>query len=165
MDNIDRSGTAATPSHLLPPEAYTAAVGEFAAHLDLDAEKLIQGHRFECNGVGFSLNHFGQLDPQAATVFMDMGQVAAGSEAVVFRGLLERNALSVASRDGYYGVLPESNTVVYCVRVPLDGDTRGADAIALVVGSLAEGVNKIQALTAQLLAEISAQEKAEPAGA
>ncbi|MES2974774.1 MAG: hypothetical protein V4757_14250 [Pseudomonadota bacterium] len=165
MDDANQNDAGGIPAHMQPPEAFTAAVEEFAAHLGLDAQKLVQGHRFECNGVGFSLNHFGQLDPHAATVFMDMGQVAKGSEAVVFRGLLERNALSVASRDGYYGVLPESNTVVYCIRVPLDGDARGADAIALVVGSLADGINRLQELTKKLLEEISGQAKAQPAGA
>lgn len=156
----EQQPVAGRPQPAEPPIRFREAVEAFAAMTGLDADQLVNGVGFECNGVRFSLMHFGQYDAESAVLFMDMGEVEEPVPAHTLRFLLEHNALSAAYRDGYYGMLPHTNTIVYGLRIPLTEAQADAERIGATAGALATGINAIQHLALQMK-EAAEQEAAQ----
>jgi len=129
---------------LTPPVLFTKAVEELAAQMNLDPYSLLNGLPFQCNGMVFALQHYGSQDETGATAFIDIGAADPGSEAASYKALLERNTIASAFQDGYFGILPQSDRMVYCLRIPLDGGDGDAARIAETLGGLAVGLETIQ---------------------
>jgi hypothetical protein len=137
------------------PELFEAAVREFAQWIGLDAQPLIEGHTFELGGTGFTLLHYGALDRTGATLAIDLGEFPPGSEAMLFRLLLEHNLRTPAGLHGYYALAPGRNRMQFCMRIDLARAENGADAIGAIVTIAA---TSMQAMSESLMHQLDAMQ-------
>ncbi len=129
----------ALPSRTIPP-AYRHTVEQFASHMRLDAQALLDGQRFDFKGTGFRLENYSAMDPDGLFLVVEVGEFSAENEGIVCKRLLELNMLVPAARMGYYAVMPGSNVAMFCMRIDLAQSTDAHEVVAAAM----------QALTAEL---------------
>lgn len=123
-------------------DKYRVAVQEFSHALGMDPELVGAGARFEYRDIGFFLGHHGQLGGDNMVVMVDAGEIpddAAGAVAV-YEFMMEHNALTPAALTGYFARAPGTKRALYCMPIALDKVDNGADEIAHVIASMADGL-------------------------
>lgn len=137
-----------------PSDRFMQAAGAFARRHALDEASVVLGEPFSIAGIPYCLIHHGTRDPDNATVLIDFGQYALNDSAAragLFRSLLEHNARTPAALRGYFGLLPGTEQVRYCICANLASAASDdkPNAIDLVVDS---GAELIRRMAAELLA-------------
>ena len=137
------------PSGRLLPDAYRDAVYRFASAARLDADALQEGQGFDFGGVRFRLECYAQMDPDGLYLLVEVGQFEQGSAGSVCQRLLELNMLVPAARLGYYGVMPGSNMVMYCMRIDLSQTAEAHELIAAAAQALTHELQRTLSELAQ----------------
>jgi hypothetical protein len=119
-----------------PSEPVGKAIREFAMANDVDPQHLLDGERFEFKGRGMWLRQYGDKDPEAVVLLFDMGDYPEEEPVPFLRFALEYNAFTPAAANGYYALIPASNTMAYCVRLDLSEQENGAAAIAMLISTI-----------------------------
>jgi hypothetical protein len=127
-----------------PSERVASAITRFAEAANLDPAHVIAGGGFEMNGRGMWLCHFGQRDPNAVVLALDMGEYPEAEPEPFLRMALEHNMTTPAAVHGYYALLRGTRQLAFCIRVDLANVPDGAMALAALITSLVEGMENIQ---------------------
>jgi hypothetical protein len=148
MDNMSSENEADIPQFGTKPPEPTERVGkairEFAQTNDVDPQLLLDGERFEWKKKGMWLRHFGDKDPDAVVLMIDMGDFPEEEPVPFLRFALEHNAFTPAAVHGYYALVPGSNTITYCVRLDIADEPSGAAAIAVLITTLVNAEEYLQ---------------------
>ena len=142
--------------HALASPACLQAVSAFAQLMGLDAQALLGGCRFEYKGTGFRLEHYGALDPDGVVLVLEIGEFAQGQDDFVCRRLLEHHIQFPAGRFGYYALAPQSNLVLYCMRVELNAGS-AHEVIAAAMETASDGIARTLKEVAGVLEEVAAE--------
>jgi hypothetical protein len=126
-----------------PSERIASSIKRFAEAANLDPEHVLAGGGFEMNGRGMWLIHFGQRDPDAVFLALDMGEYPETEPEPFLRMALEHNMTTPAAVHGYYALLQGTRQLAYCIRVDLANVQDGAMALATLMTSLVEGMESI----------------------
>ncbi len=125
---------------------FLQTIQDISQRVGLDAQKIAAGEAIEFKGVVFWLGHHGATDPDGLVVYIHMGEIAAGFEPMIFRRMLERNAVVSGAVSGYYALFPGSNTAAFCVRLNMAKAASPADAVLAYVGLFAAQVEELDKL-------------------
>ncbi len=133
------------------PAAFLQAVQQLADKLGLDAQKLSEGARVEYKGIDFWLHHHGAMDRNGLTLSISTGTIPPQAQAGAYRHLLTHNAMTPAALHGYFGMMPDADIVLFCIRFDLDKTHDAADAIIALIGTMAYELQQtIAALSSEL---------------
>ena len=101
-----------------PSPAFLATVRQLGEKLRFDTQKLGQGVEVEYKGIVFWIVDYGTLDPDGITVAFKTGTLQPEAPTSSLKELLIRNAVMPAVH-GYFGLTPDSDTVIFCIRFDL----------------------------------------------
>jgi hypothetical protein len=124
-----------------PPQLFSDAVREFAHSIGVDPDAMVAGEKFQANGLGMWLRHFGKKDPDGALLVIDMGQYPEADPEPFLRFAMEQNLNTPAALHGYYALVPGTRTLVLCVRLDLARTQNGAIALALAISTLVRSLD------------------------
>jgi hypothetical protein len=127
-----------------PSELVTSSISEFAEGVGVDPQQLLAGARFECNGMGMWLRHYGQKDPDGIVLVIDMGEYPEGEREQFLQFALEHNLLTPAALHGYYALVPGADNLAYCVRLDLATARNGPAALVTLIATLVKAVERLQ---------------------
>lgn len=146
----DGKPVAGDPFSIEMPEPFRVAVTAFADTMSVDSAMLLAGARFEVEGVGFWVQHHGALDPGGMVLLAEIGSFQADLIAEPLAALLTQNTVFPSALTGYFGMLPETKTLVHCLRIDLEvAGERGGEAIASSVYHLSQNLKSALSHVAQ----------------
>lgn len=112
-------------------EAYKALLHDFACHVALDPDLLLQTEEVVLNGLTIGLAFEGNDVVGDLLYFTDLGTPASHRIGEVHQTLLEANHFWVGTGGATLGVQPETGRVVCCGRIDLEGLTGESLAMLL----------------------------------
>lgn len=134
-----------------PPALFLRAAQELGTRLRLDVHELVQGAPVEYQGIRFSLQHHGAMDPDGLTLAVHTGTIPAIAQAAAYRQLLMHNAMTAAAVHGFFAMVPDTETVLLCIRFNLERTSDAADAVMAIVGNMARELQRtVQDLSNEL---------------
>jgi hypothetical protein len=163
VDFVSKLNEKMVAAQAVPPK-FQAAVTEFAGWTGLDANEMLAGKTFEVGSVPITLLHYGMADPSGATVVVDYGEFPPENELEILRGLLAHNLRTPAGRHGCFGLAPDANRMLYCIRVDLDQPGGGAEAIGNMVTATVESMQAMMRSVMKQADELQGKSGATAAG-
>lgn len=99
---------------------YTNLIEDFCADCGMDPALLMHGDPIEIDGVNFSLVFSESVDPNLLFIYCVCGEIEAGKELEIYRGLLEANMHLYNGAGPIYTLCPLTGRVILVGHCRLD---------------------------------------------
>jgi len=148
-----------------PSMAFLEVTQELSNRLGLDAGKLADGAAVDYKDVRFWLQHHGAMDTDGIVLAVHAGDIPHDAQAAAYRQMLTHNALTPASRSGYFAVMPDTDTAMLCTRFDLADTTGAADAITAAITMTADALQHMADTLAGMVGQMDIADGTWPAPA